>query len=216
MRRFRNKASRLVSIIVVRPSACLSLPILLLFLAAGCASITSLSDLRPLPSQIAYPDTDAGFQMFIGELGDAHAKGSNVQSRMHELLIPNSSSWFIEVFGPTNGPILDMQYRYQLGYQFARLSAYLPIYAGGTNRLIQTERSERGHLSPFVTDSELIPLAEQPLRIYSASIATKEAGPWLKVGSFVYVDGNFRELGALGVEIDWHSFYAGYDEPFQP
>jgi hypothetical protein len=201
--------------IIVRLSACLSLPLLLLFLASGCASTTSLSGLRPLPSQIAYPDTDAGFQKFIGELGDAYAKGSNVQSRMHALLIPNSSSWFIEVFGPTNGPILDIQYRYQLGYQFARLSAYLPIYAGGQNRLIYTERSEPGHLSPFVTDSDLIPLAEQPLKIYSASIATNEEGPWLKVGSFVYIDGNFRELGALGIEVNWHSFYAGYDKPFE-
>jgi hypothetical protein len=122
---------------------------------------------------------------------------------MHTLLIPNSSAWFIGVFGPTNGPILDFQYHYQLGYQFSRLYTYLPIYAYGQNRLVHTEHSEQGHLSPFVTDSELIPLAEQPLRIYSASIATNEEGPWLKVGSFVYVDGNFIYSGALAIKPNW-------------
>lgn len=194
----------------------LALLIFVLFLASSCANTTSLSDLRPLPSQIAYPDTDAGFQKFIGELVDAYAGDGNVQTRMHALLSPNSSSWFIEVFGPTNGPILDIQYHYQLGYQFARFSTYLPIYANGRSRLVRTEQSERGHLSPFVTNSELIPLAEQPPRIYSASIATNETGPWLKVGSFVYVDGNFRYLGALAIEQNWHSFYVGYDKPFEP
>ncbi len=139
-----------------------------------------------------------------------------MQSRMHALLIPNSSAWFIEVFGLTDGPILDFQYRYQLGYQFSRLYTYLPIYAHGQNRLVHAEHCEVGHLSPFVTDSELIPLAEQPLKIYSASIATSEEGPWLKVGSFVYVDGNFRQLGALAIKVDWHSFFAGYDKPFVP
>ena len=82
--------------------------------------------------------------------------------------------------------------------------------------MVNTEHSEQGHLSPFVTDSGLIALANQPLRIYSASIATKEEGPWLKVGSFVYIDGNFRYLGTPSLTTDWHAFFAEYDKPFEP
>jgi hypothetical protein len=135
---------------------------------------------------------------------------------MHALLIPNDSSWFIKWFGSTNGPILDFQYRYELSYQFSRLYTYLPIVADGPNRLVHTEHCDQDHLSPFVTDSELIPMAERSLKIYGASIATKEEGPWLQVGSFVYLDGNFRYLGALGTDVDWHSFFAFYEKPFEP
>lgn len=190
--------------------------ILALCFVSGCRDTASLSDLKPPTSRTAYPDTDAGFEEFIRELVDAHARTSSVQSRMHDLLIPDSSTWFIQVFGPTNGPTLDFQYRNQLGYYFSRLYTYLPIYARGQNRLVSTAYSEPGRLSPFVTDSELIPFANQRLKIYSASIATNEEGPWLKVGSFVYVDGNFRYLGAPSLEPNWHNFYASYDRPFEP
>jgi hypothetical protein len=105
---------------------------------------------------------------------------------------------------------------YQLGYQFSRLYTYLPIYGGGQNHFVYTARSEQGHITIWVNDSDLIPLAVQPFRIYSASIATNESGPWLKVGSFVYVEGNFRYLGSLAVSPDWHSFFYGYDKPFEP
>lgn len=134
-----------------------------------------------------------------------------MQSRMHAILIPNSSAWFTKVFGPTSGPALDFQYRYQLGYQFQRLYTYLPIYGDG-QKLVHTEHCEPGHLSRFVADSELIPLAEQSLKIYSAVIATNETGPWLKVGSFVYVDGDFRYLGSLAIAPNWHSFFCGYPQ----
>ena len=164
--------------------------IMALCLVSGCVETTSLSDLKLPPSRIAYPDDDAGFQTCIKELLDAYGRDASVQRRMHALLIPNSSAWFIKAFGPTNGPVFDFQYRYQLGYYFSRLYTYLPIYARGQNRFVNTEHSEEGHVSPFVTNSELIALANRPLRIYSASIATKEEGPWLKVGSFVYIDGD--------------------------
>jgi hypothetical protein len=225
-RRFRDKsgledslpikARFLVSNTIVGPASRLALLILALCLASGCADKTRLSDLTHPTSQISYPDTDAGFHKFISELVDAHATASGVQRRMHGLVIPNSSEWFIKVFGPTAGPTLNFQYRYQLSYQFSRLYAYLPIFAQGQNRLVDTEYSEQNRLSPFVSSSELIPSAEQPLRIYSAAIATKEEGPWLKVNSFVYVDGSFRLLGALTLAPDWHSFYTSYDKPFEP
>lgn len=194
----------------------LVLLVLTLCCASGCKNPTSLADLKPRPSRVAYADTDVGFQKFIRDLIDAHIRDNGVQIRMHELLIPNDSSWSIEVFGPSDGPILDFQYRSQLRYQISRLYTYLPIYGRGQNRLVRTEYGEPGHLSPFVTNSELIPAAERPLRIYSASIATSEEGPWLKVGSFVYVQGNFRYLGALGIATDWQSFFAWYDKPFEP
>ena len=206
----------LVSNTVVRTSARLVPLILALYLESGCANTTSLSDLKISPSQnVAYPDNDAGFKEFIGELVEAHARGRNVQSRMHTVLIPNSSAWFTNVFGPTSGPVLDFQYRYQLGYQFERLYTYLPIYGDG-QKLVHTEHCEPGHLSPFVADSELIPLAEQSLKIYSAAIATNQTGPWLKVGSFVYIDGDFRYLGSLAIAPNWPSFYNGYDKAFEP
>jgi hypothetical protein len=190
--------------------------ILGLCVVAGCRDTTSLSDLKQPTSRIAYPDTEVGFEKFMLELEDAHARTISVQGRMHDLLIPNSSAWFIQVFGPTNGPTLDFQYRNQLGYYFSRLYAYLPIYGRGQNHLVSTEYSEPGHLSPFVSDSELIPFANQRLKIYSASIATNDDGPWLKVGSFVYVDGTFRYLGTPSLAPDWGRFYASYDRPFEP
>src|SRR5690349_17954404 len=110
--------------------------IMALCLVSGCAQTTSLSELKLPPSRIAYPDAVAGFETCIKELVDAHGRDAGVQSRMHALLIPNSSAWFIKVFGPTNGPVLDFQYRYQLGYYFSRLYTYLPIYARGQNRLV--------------------------------------------------------------------------------
>ena len=51
---------------------------------------------------------------------------------------------------------------------------------------------------------------------FVASFATKEEGPWLEVGSFVYVDASFRYLGKPTLAPDWRSFYAGYDKPFEP
>jgi hypothetical protein len=188
---------------------------LAVFLACGCRNTTSFSALEPPTSRAAYPDTDLGFRAFINDLLDAHARATSVQNRMHSLVIPNSSEWFIKFFGPTSGPTLDFQYRHQLGWQFGRLYAYLPVYARGQNRLVHTERCEQGHISPFVTSSSLILLAELPLRIYSASIATQEYGPWMKVGSFTYVEGNFRFMGWLEIEPNWGVFYSGYDRPFE-
>ena len=213
---FHRTGRLLVSNTIVGTILRLALLILTLCLASGCADKTRLSDLTHPTPQISYPDTDAGFRKFVSELVDAHANVSGVQGRMHALVIPNSSEWFIEVFGPTAGPTLDFQYRCQLSYQLSRLYVYLPLFARGQKRLLDTEYSEQNHLSPFVSSSELIPSADQPLRIYSASIATEEEGPWLKVNSFVYVDGSFRLLGALTLAPDWHSFYASYDKPFEP
>ena len=175
-----------------------------------------MSDLKTRTLQAEYPDTDEGLSRFISDLADAHVTDNGVQGRMYTLLIPNDSAWFIKVFGPRNGPLLDFQYRSQRGYYFSRLYSYLPIYGRGPNRSIHTAHSELGHMSPLVTDSGLIFLAKQPLRIYSASIATNETGPWVKVGTFVYVEGNFRYLCTPSLETDWSSYYAYYDKPFEP
>lgn len=185
-------------------------------LTSGCADSANLSDLKPSVKKIVYLDSDDGLQSFIRDLVHAHASAIGVQSRMHDLLIPNDSAWFIEVFGPANGPVLDFQYRNQLRWQFSRLYTYLPMYGRGQNLLVHIDYSELGHLSNFVADSELIPSAKRRLKMYSASIATNEEGPWLKVGSFAYVDGNFRYLCTLTITPDWHQFYFYYDRPFEP
>jgi len=184
-------------------------------LAYSCPNTVSLSDLKRSSSEAAYPNSDVGFGAFINELVEAYAGTGNPQSRMHSLVIPDSSHWFIQEFGPTTGPALDFQYRYQLGWQFGRLYSYLPIYAKGQNRLVRVEHCEQRCQSFFVTDSSLIPLAAWPLRIYSASIARKEEGPWMKVGSFVYVNDSFRLIGALDSELNWNAFKS-YDKPFEP
>jgi hypothetical protein len=187
--------------------------ILTVVLSSGCADRTTLSDLQPSAKKLVYHDNDDGFQSFIRDLVDAHAREIGVQRHMHDLLIPNDSAWFIEVFGPANGPLLDFQYRNQLRWQFSRLYTYLPMH--GHNLLVHIDNSEPGHLSNFVADSELIPAAKVRLKIYRASIATTEEGPWLKVGSFVYADGNFRYLGTLTITPDWRQFYFYYDRPFE-
>jgi hypothetical protein len=185
-------------------------------LTSGCTDRTNLSDLKLSAKKLVYPESDDGFQSFIRDLVHAHAREIGVQSRMHDLLIPNDPAWFVEVFGPANGPVLDFQYRNQLRWQFSRLYTYLPMYGRGQDLLVGIDYSELRHLSHFVADSELIPSAKGRLKIYSASIATNEEGPWLKVGSFVYADGNFRYLGTLTITPDWHQFYAYYDKPFEP
>lgn len=161
-------------------------------LISGCSDRTNLSDLKPSAKKLVYPDSDDGCQSFIRDLVHAHAREIGVQSRMHDLVIPNDSAWFIEVFGPVNGPVLDFQYRNQLHWQFSRLYTYLSMYGRGQSLLVHIDYSEPGHLSNFVADSELMPSASGRLKIYGASIATNEEGPWLKVGSFVYVHVNFR------------------------
>jgi outer membrane receptor protein involved in Fe transport len=194
----------------------LTLLLLASVLTCGCTDTTNLSDLKPSSKKLVCPDSDDGFQSFIRDLVHAHAREIGVQSRMHDLLIPNDPAWFVEVFGPANGPVLDFQYRNQLRWQFSRLYTYLPMYGQGHNLLVGIDYSEPGHLSNLVADSELIPSVKGRLKIYSASIATNEEGPWLEVGSFVYVDGNFRYLGTLTITPDWRQFYAYYDKPFEP
>lgn len=188
--------------------------VLALLLVWGCWNNTSILDLKAPESRAAYPETDEGFRKFVSDLVNAHEGRGSVQSRMHSSLIPNSSSWFIEVFGPTNGPVLDFQYRYQLGWQFSRLYAYLPVYAKNHTGVIFAKSSERGNVSPFVAGSSLISAAARPLKIYSASISQEE-GPSLKIGSFVYVAGNFRFLGYLDMHPDWESFYREFGRPFE-
>ena len=78
-------------------------------LTSGCIDRANLSDLKPSVKKIVYPDSDDGFQSFFRDLVHVHASAIGVQSRMHDLLIPNDSAWFIEVFGPANGPVLDFQ-----------------------------------------------------------------------------------------------------------
>ena len=205
-----------VSVSFIKDAVRASALILVLFLTFGCSKSTNFSNQDPT-SRVAYPDTEAGFQTFINELVKAQASSSSVQRQMHSLVIPNSSAWFIEVFGPTTGPTLDFEYRYQLGWQFGRFYAYLPNYARGQNRLVRTEYCEQGHLSSFVTNSPLISVAERPLKIYSGSIATQYEGPWFKLGSFVYIDGTFRFMGNLETEPEWESFHAAhapYDKGF--
>ena len=75
-------------------------------LTSGCADRTNLSDLNPSAKKLVYLDSDDGCQSFIRDLVHAHAREIGVQNRMHDLVIPNDSVWFIEVFGPASGPIL--------------------------------------------------------------------------------------------------------------
>ena len=171
----------------------IALPVAVL-LTVGCNDAPDLSVVPAVAKKSLYADSDAGFESFIRDLVCAHARRIGVQGRMHDLLIPEDSEWFIRVFGPTNGPLLDFQYRNQLSWQFSRLYTYLPLFGCGQNLLVGTDYGERGHVTPVVSDSELIPFANQPLKIYLGSIATDEEGPWLMVGSFVYVNGNFRYL----------------------
>jgi hypothetical protein len=180
-----------------RIRACLATLILAPFVASACASRTALPALKGTASTPAYPNTDDGLRTLIGDLLDAHATAIGVERRMRSLIIPNSSAWFINEFGPTTGPILDLQYRGQLAAQFSRMYIHLPHYAAAQNRFIAIEHSEPKQLSPFVDDSPLIPLATQPLRLYSAGVSYVDDGLSMKVGTFVYINSNFRYLGWL-------------------
>lgn len=182
----------------------------------GCTSEPNIPALIPHRQIGSYAESDAGCEQFVHDLLNSFVSKKDVQREMHDLLIPDDSHWFIETFGASKGPILEFQYRYQLACQFARLDGYLPIFGGGKQQLVSVQDSDGERLSPFVVDSQLIPNANGRLRIYGVAIATNETGPWLRVGSFVYVDGRFRYLGALSLDSNWFSELSSYDQPFEP
>jgi hypothetical protein len=187
--------------------------ILALFLASGCRNVTSPPHLGPSTSLAVYPDTDPGFTAFINELLDARARSTGVQRLMRSLVIPNSAAWFIETFGPTVGPVFDFRYRHQLGWQFARLYEYLPFFGRARNRQVFSDHSDGGHLSPMVRESQLISLADRPLKIYFAGVSNGEAS--IKIGYFVYVEGSFRLFGYFDIESKAEQLHSEYDKPFE-
>lgn len=197
-----------------RIRACLATLISAPFLASACVDRTTSPRLHNTASVLSYPNTDDGLRTLVGDLLDAHGTAIDLQRRMHSLIIPNSSAWFINEFGPTTGPILDLQYRGQLAAQFSRMYIHLPHYAAAQNRFIVIEHSESGQLSPFVDDSPLIPLATQPLRLYSAGVSYVDDGLSVKVGTFVYIDGNFRYLAWLKANPSSETLRS-YDELFE-
>jgi hypothetical protein len=132
---------------------------------------------------------------------------------MRSLVIPNSSAWFIERFGPTAGPIYDFRYRHQLSWQFGRLYMYLPLH--GRDRKLQVfwDHSDGGHESPMVSESRLISLADRPLIIYVAAVSN---GDWTqKIGYFVFVDGRFRLFGYFDIDANGEQLHSEYDKPFE-
>jgi hypothetical protein len=179
--------------------------ILALFLASGCRNVTGLSELGPPTLTMTYRDTDAGFSAFIDEPLNIHARSSDVQRHMRSLVIPNSSAWFIETFGPTIGPVFDFRYRHQLGWQFGRLYAFLPILARDQNVQVLWDHS--------VPESGFISLVNRPLKIYFAWLSN---GDWaMKIGYFVYVEGSFRLFGYFDIAAHAEELHAEYDKPFE-
>lgn len=177
----------------------------MLFLASGCRNVTSPPDLAPLTLPTTYPDTDAGFSAFINELLNTHARASDVQRFMRSLVIPNSSAWFIATFGPTVGPVFDFRYRHQLGWQFGRLYTFFPIIARDRNLQIFWDHS--------VPESQVISLANRPLKIYFAGLSN---GDWaMKIGYFVYIDGSFRLFGYFDIAANSEQLHSEYDRPFE-
>ena len=183
----------------------------------GCVRKSNPDGITAPASTVAYPDANAGFRKFVDDLLHAYkSRGEKgVHNQLRSLIIPQSGSWFIRLFGPSVGPTLDLQYRHQLIWQFGRLDTYLRLYTEGGDCLVHLDYSERGHISQFVSMPELFRSAEQPLKIYSVAIANREEGPWWKIGSFVYLDGNFRFLGYLEMRPNWPSFWQEYGKPFE-
>jgi hypothetical protein len=160
----------------------------------------------------AYPDTDAGFSAFINELLKTQARSSDVQRLMHSLVIPNSSAWFIETFGPTVGPIFDFRYRHQLGWQVTRLYDYLPGIARDPRLEVLLDDSD-GHLPFLVPESNVISLANRPLKIHCAGVSNGDL--FIKIGCFVYVDGSFRLFGYFDIGSKAEQLHSEYDKPFE-
>jgi hypothetical protein len=183
----------------------LALLILALFLASGCHNLTSPPELGPPTLLTAYPDTNAGFSAFINELLDTHVPSSDVQRLMRSLVIPNSSAWFIETFGPTVGPVFDFRYRHQLGWQFGRLYTFHPTIARDRNLQVLWDHS--------VPEPRVVSLANRPLKIYFAWLSN---GDWaMKIGYFVYVDGSFRLFGYFDIAANAEQLHPEYDKPFE-
>ena len=187
--------------------------ILVLFLASGCRNVTSPPDLRPATSLAVHPDTDDSFKAFINELLGVHATSRGVQRLMRSLVIPNSSAWFIDTFGPTVGPVFDFRYRHQLGWQFARLYHDLPSIARLRNLQVLSDYSDASPLSPLVPEPRLISLADRPLKIHCAGASNGDL--FITIGCFVRVDGSFRLFGYFDTESKAERLHPEYDKPFE-
>jgi hypothetical protein len=183
----------------------------------GCVRESNPDGITAPASIVAYPDTNEGFREFVDELLYAYESRDekSVHDQMRSLIIPHTESWFMRLFGPSVGPTFDLQYRHQLSWQYGRLDTYFRLYTKAGDCLVHLDHSEQGHISPFVSMPELFRAAEQPVKIYSAAIANREEGPWWEIGSFVYVDGNFRFLGHLEISPSWPSFWRNYGKPFE-
>jgi hypothetical protein len=178
----------------------------------GCETKTRpLSLIAPRAEKAMYPENSEGLRQYVDDLLRAYKskKQYPVRTGMYSLVIPRNASWFMEVFGPTNGPILNLEYRHQLVWQLARINTHFRICAESGNCLVTISESKRGAF-----DESLLSAMGQPSTIYRIAISNRDEGPWIMIGPFVYMDESFRFLGSLEIHPD-ASFFEEYAKPFQ-
>jgi TonB family protein len=151
----------------------------------------------------SYPDTAQGLEQLLGAMmklakdGDQHTLAVYAQS----LTLPNPGAWFVSVFGSDLGP----QYAAASEKQRSAVATLVPatlaaqVKQGGTR--IEAHKFEAS-CDPLATDNEypLLLKRDHPAPLYDARFWTSPTSPFIW-SYFAYVDGGFRYVGDLPVQI---------------
>ena len=143
------------------------------------------------------PDTPRGFEGQYQELFKACKKGDEpkIQELLAEFAIP--STWFADMFGPTQGPELEKQYLIQ-HKQFISLTLRKLRGFNRPDPSVYTKLGQAVELKPPAAPPpqsvKQIPAA-QDYEIHYSTQGTERVS-WMD--NFIYVDGKFRFFGPGG------------------
>jgi TonB family protein len=144
----------------------------------------------PSVSGATYPNSPDGLKQFITDIFAAMESGDNdrASALLSTLEIPDHTAWFMNNFGPAEGPRLDAEYTVLAGKPNTIRGHFK--YALGNRRTELTVEEVADHNSEL--DRAITDAMAQPFPIYSVKGSSpKEQSP-LFIGYFYYADAGFR------------------------
>jgi hypothetical protein len=151
---------------------------------------------RAVDALSTYPESAEGLRNFLGDIFAAMKSGDSGKSSAYlaTLAIPDHGTWFLEKFGPCEGPRLAAKYgerQSQARETLEKIFDYA-VKTGRTSVAVQVYQKDSD------TSLRLVRAALQamtsPAQIYSASGGNPADKSPRGLGSFVYIDGGFRSL----------------------
>jgi TonB family protein len=153
-----------------------------------------------LPS---YPDSEQGLGKLLGDMTKRIKEGDTVTLAAYakSLALPNADAWFVSVFGSNLGPQYAAASEKQRSAVATLVLAMLAaqVKQGGTR--IEAHKFEAS-CDPFASDKEypLLLKRDHPAPLYDARFWNGPTSPFIW-SYFAYVDGGFRYVGDLSVQI---------------